>query len=151
MKVVLIILENSELDGNVSFLSQSTLSSLHSDSVAGQPIQTIISCSVRQDSVPPPVWHEPYTQRTVCPPVIQTIRRNSKLLQCLSLPVMSVSNVRSLLRKINSFKRDVLERGIGLALLSEIWEVKGKKKHISEIEKMLEVEGLKYICMCYCG
>ena len=58
---------------------------------------------------------------------------------------MFVSNVRSLLRKINSFKKDVLERGIGLALLSEIWEVKGKKKHMSEIEKMLQLEGLKYI------
>ena len=53
--------------------------------------------------------------------------------------------MRSLLPKINNFKNDVLEREIGLSLLSEIWEVKGKKKHMSELTKMLEVEGLKYI------
>ena len=50
-----------------------------------------------------------------------------------------------MLPKINSFKIDILEREIGLALLSEIWEVKGKRKHMSEITKMLELEGLKYI------
>ena len=91
------------------------------------------------------MWHENYTQRTQCVPTRQTIRRNSKLLQCLSLPIISVSNLRSLLPKVNNFKNDILERGIGLALLSEIWEVKGKKKHMSEITKMLELEGLKYI------
>ena len=44
-----------------------------------------------------------------------------------------------------NLQTDVLEREIGLSLLSEIWEVKGKKKHMSELTKMLEVEGLKYI------
>ena len=34
---------------------------------------------------------------------------------------------------------------IGLSLISEIWEVKGKKKHMCEITKMLEKDGLKYI------
>ena len=61
------------------------------------------------------------------------------------MPIITVSNMRSLLPKVNSFKTDILERKIGLALLSEVWEVKGKKKHMSEINKMLELEGLKYI------
>ena len=113
---------------------------------AGQSIQTIITCGGgRQDSCPPPVWYEAYIQRTQSLPVRQTVRRNRKLLQCLSLPIISVSNLRSLLPKVNNFKNDILERDIGLALLSEIWEVKGKKKHMVEITKMLELEGLKYI------
>ena len=111
----------------------------------GKKIETIITCEFTQKTVPPPVWFDPYTQRTEFIPCRQTVRRNSKLLQCLSLPIISVSNLRSLLPKINNFKSDILEREIGLALLSEIWEVKGKKKHMSEITKMLELEGLKYI------
>ena len=53
--------------------------------------------------------------------------------------------MRSLMPKIKNFKTDILEREIGLCLLSEIWEKKGKKKHKFEIEKMLEIDGLKYI------
>ena len=112
----------------------------------GQPIETVISCEFSQhNNTPPPVWYEGYTQRTNIPPARRTVRRNSKLEQSLSLPIITVSNMRSLLPKINNFKTDVLERTVGLALLSEVWEVKGKKKHISEVSKMLELEGLKYI------
>ena len=32
-----------------------------------------------------------------------------------------------------------------LSLLSEVWEKKGKKKHKTEVERMLEFEGLQYI------
>ena len=114
--------------------------------LTGQPIETLVSCDFSQETIPPPVWFESYTQRSVStPPVRQTVKRNSKLLQCLSLPIISVSNVRSLLPKLNSFKNDILERNIGLSLVTEIWEVKGKKKHMSAIERMLEMEGLKYI------
>ena len=114
--------------------------------LSGQPIETLISCDFSQQTdIPPPVWHEQHSQREDIPPVRQTVKRNSKLLECLSLPIIAVSNVRSLLPKINNFKTDVLEREIGLSLLSEIWEVKGKKKHASEVTKMLEIEGLKYI------
>ena len=140
-----------QLDGYESFLSQSTVSSDSATSVtdsdqAGQPIETIVSCDFELRNVAPPVWYEEYhTQRRECAPTRQTIRRNDKLLKCLSLPIISVSNLRSLLPKINSFKKDILERDIGLALLCEIWQVKGKKKNMCEIEKMLEIEGLKYI------
>ena len=113
--------------------------------LTGQTIETVVSCDFSKKTVSPPVWHEPYVQREERVPTRKTVKRNSKLFQCLSLPIIAVSNLRSLLLKINNFKTDVLEREIGLSLLSEIWEVKGKKKHMSEITKMLEIEGLKYI------
>ena len=62
-----------------------------------------------------------------------------------SLPIMSVSNVRSLMPKINNFKNDLMERNISLAMLSEVWEKTNCKNHQNEIEKMLKIEGLKYI------
>jgi hypothetical protein len=44
------------------------------------------------------------------------------------------------------FQKSIIsERMLGLSLLSEIYEVKGKKKHVSEVTKMLELDGLKYI------
>ena len=113
--------------------------------LTGQTIETVVCCDFSKKTVSPPVWHEPYVQREERVPTRKTVKRNSKLFQCLSLPIIAVSNLRSLLPKINNFKTDVLEREIGLSLLSEIWLVKGKKKHMSEITKMLEIEGLKYI------
>ena len=135
-----------QFDGNISFASDISDSMSCDTDQSGWSIETVVSCDFSQKAnISPPVWHEQYMQREDIPPVRRTVRRNGKLLQCLSLPIIAVSNVRSLLPKINSFKTDVLEREIGLSLLSEIWEVKGKKKHISEVTKMLEVEGLKYI------
>ena len=78
-------------------------------------------------------------------PVRKTIIRNNKLSEGQSLPKISVSNMRSLFPKVNGYKNDLIHREIGLSLLSEVWEKKGKKKHNSEIEKMLQMEGLKYI------
>ena len=115
-----------QFDGNLSILSDNNVSICCDTDQSGQSIDTVISCDFNQKTdIPPPVWHEQYTQREDIPPVRQTVRRNSKLLQCLSLPIIAVSNVRSLLLKIRNFKTDVLEREIGLSLLSEIWEVKG--------------------------
>ena len=37
------------------------------------------------------------------------------------------------------------ERGISCAFASEIWEKSEKKEHILEIERMLEIDGLKYL------
>ena len=93
----------------------------------------------------PPSWYEPYFKREKIKPVRVTVKRDKKLLTCLALPKISTSNMRSLIPKVNNFKTDVLEREINLCLLSEIWEQKGKKKHMSEITKMLELNGLKYI------
>jgi hypothetical protein len=62
-----------------------------------------------------------------------------------SLPIISVSNLRSLTPKLNNFKIDMIEREIGVALLSEVWEKATCKKQQHEVEKMLQMDGLKYI------
>ena len=114
--------------------------------LAGEPIPTIVTSDSNHPGIePPPAWYEPYVQRKNINPIRRTIRRNNKLEECLTLPKIGVANIRSLLPKINSYKLDILEREIGLSLLTEIWEVEGKKKHMNEIEKMLEKDGLKYI------
>ena len=60
------------------------------------------------------------------------------------LPVVSVCNFRSLFPKIENFKNDFFERQIDVSLCSEVWYKAENKKHQQEIEKMLELDGLKY-------
>ena len=105
----------------------------------------IVNFSSSNENLTQPPWFEPHYPRKNLPTVRKTIYRNKKLLDSQFLPIISVSNMRSLMPKINNFKIDVLERNISIALLSEIWEKKGKKKHKLEIEKMLQQDGLKYI------
>ena len=62
-----------------------------------------------------------------------------------SLPVISVSKLSSLAPKIRNFRTDLIEREITVSLISEIWEKVGCKKQMYEIEKMLQLDGLKYI------
>ena len=62
-----------------------------------------------------------------------------------TLPIISVSNLRSFRPKVDNFKTDLFEREISLALLSEIWEKVNCKKQQYEIEKMMQMDGLKYI------
>ena len=93
-----------------------------------------------------PPWFDKQQRRPAdIRPVRQTVRRNDKQLVCNTLPVISVSNLRSLIPKINNFKTDMLEREVSLALLSEVWEQKNSKKHKFELEKILQLDGLKYI------
>ena len=97
-------------------------------------------------SFPAPPWYEPWKrQNNTRRPVRKTIRRDNRLEKSCDLPVIAVSNLRSLMPKVNSFVEDMHQRNIGLALLTEVWEKAQKKKHIFEIEKMLQMEGLKYI------
>ena len=60
------------------------------------------------------------------------------------LPVLTVSNVRSLFPKIGNVKTNMLERQVDVNLCCEIFEKTGSKKQKDEIEKMLEMEGFKY-------
>ena len=53
--------------------------------------------------------------------------------------------MRSLAPKRNNYKIDILEREISVSLISEIWEKVGCRKQIYETEKMLQLDGLKYI------
>ena len=63
----------------------------------------------------------------------------------LGLPTIGSYNVRSLFPKIKSFKIDIIERGVDVAFVSEVWEQKENQGHALEIEKMLEINGLKYL------
>ena len=73
-----------------------------------------------------PVWFEQYVPRV--PDKMQsrqnriTIRRDYRLNASLTLPVLSVSNMRSLMPKVTNFKNDMIEREICVAMLSEVWE-----------------------------
>ena len=95
---------------------------------------------------PAPVWYEPvHNQKKPRIPVRKTIRRDNRLAKSSQLPVISVSNLRSLMPKVKIFAEDMHQRNIGVALLTEVWEKAQKKKHIFEIDRMLHMEGLKYI------
>ena len=47
--------------------------------------------------------------------------------------------------KVNSLVEKINNHDISLALLTEVWQKAENKKHIFKIEKMLHMEGLKYI------
>ena len=133
-----------QLDGNVSFLSDSDTNSESSFWFGKIPV--IVNTKFVNTTTSEPTWFEPYVPRDRTLPVSRkTIYRNNKAASSLGLPIVCVSNLRSLWPKLNHFKNDILERGVSLSLLSEVWEKKGKKKHKYEIEKMLQLEGLKYI------
>ena len=68
-----------------------------------------------------------------------------KISAALNLPTVASYNLRSLFPKIESLKNDLIERKVDCGFLSEIWEQKQNIEHQFEIEKMLELSGLKYI------
>ena len=114
--------------------------------VIGNPIETIVNHDFQVETGKVPCWHEPYFHvQSSNTPVRKTIKRNNKLYTSNLLPRIYLTNTRSLIPKINAFKNDVIEREIDLCLVSEIWEDNENVKHKTEIEKMLELEGLKYI------
>ena len=68
-----------------------------------------------------------------------------KISAALSLPVVATYNLRSLFPKIENLTTDTLERTVDVGFLTEIWENTLNVEHSAEIEKMLEISGLKYI------
>ena len=68
-----------------------------------------------------------------------------KIITALDLPVVASYNCRSLFPKLDSFKTDIIERQIDCSFISEVWEQSENKQHSAEIEKMLQMDGLKYI------
>ena len=97
----------------------------------------------------PPAWFEQYIPRKLDKKESKmnriTVRRDHRLSLGESLPTIYVSNVRSLGPKLNSFKIDMKEREIGVSLLSEVWQKTECKKQQYEVEKMFQIDGLKYI------
>ena len=69
----------------------------------------------------------------------------SELTAALSLPTIATYNLRSMFPKVRNLTTDILERKIDLSFLVEIWEQVHKPEHQFEIEKLLELHGLKYI------
>ena len=129
-----------QYDGNVSILSE--------NENENEKIEVVIN--IQFNNRPKkhlwPPWVDIQLKHTHdTPPVRQTIRRDNKLSVCQSLPAVSVSNCRSLIPKVNNFVQDMLEREVGVAIISEIWQKTKSKKHRVEIEKMLKIHGLKYI------
>ena len=97
----------------------------------------------------PPSWYDEYTPRVIDPKQSKlnrkTIRRDNRLFLSDSLPILSVSNLRSFWPKLNNFKEDMILRDISCAMLSEVWEKANCKKQQYELEKMLNMDGIKYI------
>ena len=84
---------------------------------------------------------EQTSQVSASPDIIKTDKKTA----ALSLPIVATYNLRSLFPKVGNLTTDILERKIDLGFLQEIWEQSHKKEHQFEIEKMLELHGLKYI------
>ena len=79
------------------------------------------------------------------PPVSKTIKRSNKCIQGLSLPNISLYNMRSLWPKLRNFVIDFKERTTGLCFLNEVWEKIENKKHQFKIEELLHMEDIMYI------
>ena len=73
---------------------------------------------------------------------IKTMRHINKLEAAVHLPVVTAHNCRSLLHKLNNFIQDMRMHNIALAFSSEMWWKDDKNKHIKEVERMSQQEGL---------
>ena len=71
--------------------------------------------------------------------------KQDKISAARCLPTVATYNLRSLLPKIGCLTTDVLERKIDCRFLTEIWGHEDNSTHQFEIEKLLELHGLKYI------
>ena len=72
-------------------------------------------------------------------------KAQDKITSASCMPIVATYNCRSIFPKLGNLKKDILERNIQAAFCCEIWEKREKKQHQLEIEKMLEIDGLKYI------
>ena len=136
-----------QLDGNISIETQSDISSIvcdvqcnccehlseYEDDQESQKIPVHVS-QYNQDQYQsdPPPWYESYEPRKIDKNESKfnrkVLKRDKKFVEGEALPIISVSNVRSLIPKIGNFKNDILERNISLSILSEVWEKANCKK-----------------------
>ena len=73
-----------------------------------------------------------------------TIKRSNKAVAALSLPTITVYNMRSIWSKLDSLATDMVERSADLSMLSEVWEKKENTLHQGKLEELLELKGIKY-------
>ena len=108
----------------------------------------ILSYRVLGLSNPPP-WFDEYVDeskiRGQCKPVRVTVKRDNRFILSQGLPIVSISNMRSLHPKLRNFQEDLSEREISLALLSEAWENSDCQIQKSRVEEMCQMHGYKYI------
>ena len=79
------------------------------------------------------------------PPPPPPGRKCDKITAALTLPKVATYNLRSLSPKVGNLTTDILERSIDVSFCTEIWEQEHNKDHQFEIEKLLEISGLKYL------
>ena len=84
-------------------------------------------------------------ENTRLPSFRKTIKRDNKVLQAITLPKFLSYNMRSLGPKLSNFSADMEDRMCGLSFLVEIWQKADNKKHIFQIEELLELRGIRYI------
>ena len=66
-------------------------------------------------------YRPPKTVSPRLPSTLKTVRRDNKVLQGVSLPKLSVYNMRSLIPKVESLGTDMLNRSCSLSFLTEVW------------------------------
>ena len=87
-------------------------------------IISYISESESEQNIPVHIGNRPVKQFNIStlPHVRQTIRRDNKILQAVSMPKMSCYNMRSLMPKIENLAQDIEDRNCSISLLTEVWE-----------------------------
>ena len=102
--------------------------------------------SEEEQGIPVQVGHRPTLppseQRN---PVRRIIKRSNKLVQALSVPRMTLYNVRSAWAKWDNIAEDIDMRNTDIMFLTEVWEKSENKGHQKSIEAALELKGLKYV------
>ena len=80
-------------------------------------------------------------------PASQHISVNSVTRQSISkeLPVIAVTNARSLLPHVNNLMEDIIENSIDVTLVCEVWETEVQPKLNSTLEYFLHMKGLQFI------
>ena len=74
-------------------------------------------------------------------PARKVIRRDEGLVEALTLPKITLYNMRSMWPKIGNLADDICLRETDICFLTEIWEKKESKKHQRSIEEMMEMKG----------
>ena len=74
-----------------------------------------------------------------------TVRRSNKLIDALSVPRMTLYNVRSAWAKWENMAEDMDTRSIDLSFYTEVLHKVENKRHQKAIENILEIKGIQYI------
>ena len=123
-----------QLDGNISFSSNSSFSDIQDIDSTGLPIPVLTGHRPNHPSI---IQRLPHARKTV--------RRDNKVLQAVSLPKMSNYNMRSVMPKLFNLGTDMIDRNCSISFLTEVWQKAENKKHQFKIEELFELRGLKYI------